>query len=127
MIKNAKAHFDSGVVARELDVESVLDGTFHKVGDVIRVSVQLVGAQQRATLVGRTARCCSVASRPMIASAMPMPHAVAWFRHAVELGNHNYPWFSRDRNYDSVRGDVEYEAPLAVARAAWTRYRQQFA
>ncbi len=49
VIKYAKAHVDSGVVARELDVESVLDGTFHKVGDVIRVSVQLVGGQQRAT------------------------------------------------------------------------------
>ena len=35
-------------VARDLEVESVLDGTFQRVGEVIRVSVQLVSRDQRA-------------------------------------------------------------------------------
>jgi serine/threonine-protein kinase len=53
--------------------------------------------------------------------------AIAWFQHAVDLGNHNYPWFSRDRNYDALRGDSGYEEILEIARSAWERYRQQFA
>jgi TolB-like protein/predicted Ser/Thr protein kinase len=40
---------DALQVAQELEVESVVDGTFFKVGDVIRVSVQLVSGQQRTT------------------------------------------------------------------------------
>jgi len=53
--------------------------------------------------------------------------ALAWFTQAVDLGNHNYPWFSRDRNYDSLRGDAEYERILAVTQREWERYRQLFA
>jgi tetratricopeptide (TPR) repeat protein len=49
--------------------------------------------------------------------------ALVFVRRAVALGNHNYPWFCRDRNYDALRGDPEYEAILANVRAAWTRYR----
>jgi len=53
--------------------------------------------------------------------------ALAWFQHAVDLGNHNYPWFSHDRNYDTLRGDAGYKEILAVARGEWERYRQLFA
>jgi non-specific serine/threonine protein kinase len=53
--------------------------------------------------------------------------ALAWFQQAVDLGNHNYPWFSRDRNYDALRGDGGYEEILAIARREWDRYRQLFA
>ena len=49
VIKYAKAPADSAQVARELDVDSVLDGTFHKIGGVIRVSVQLVGGRDPVT------------------------------------------------------------------------------
>ena len=55
------------------------------------------------------------------------PAALAFLRRAVTLGNHNYPWFSRDRNYDGLRGDPAYEEILAEVRAAWTRYRTLFA
>jgi serine/threonine protein kinase len=40
---------DAAQVARELEVDSVVDGTFFTAGDVIRVSVQLVSGQQRTT------------------------------------------------------------------------------
>jgi serine/threonine-protein kinase len=53
--------------------------------------------------------------------------ARAWFQRAVNLGNYNYPWFVRDRNYDALRDDAGYEESLAVARHEWERYRQQFA
>jgi TolB-like protein/Tfp pilus assembly protein PilF len=52
--------------------------------------------------------------------------ALAFLRRAVALGNHNYPWFSRDRNYDALRGDPAYQEILAVVRAAWDRYRTLF-
>jgi tetratricopeptide (TPR) repeat protein len=52
--------------------------------------------------------------------------ALTWFRRAVQLGNHNYPWFCRDRNYDRLRGNAEYESILTVARRGWERYRQEF-
>ena len=31
--------------------------------------------------------------------------AIAWLRRAVQVGNHNYPWFRRDKNWDSLRND----------------------
>jgi len=52
--------------------------------------------------------------------------ALALLHRAVDLGNHNYPWFSRDRNYDRLRGDAEYEAILAEVRRHWERYRHLF-
>jgi hypothetical protein len=29
--------------------------------------------------------------------------ALAWLRRAVQLGNHNFPWFQRDKNWDKLR------------------------
>jgi len=52
--------------------------------------------------------------------------ALDWLRRAVELGNHNYPWFERDINYNRLRGDPDYEHILAHVRHQWDRYRQLF-
>jgi non-specific serine/threonine protein kinase len=52
--------------------------------------------------------------------------ALRWFRRAVAIGNHNYPFFARDKNYDGLRGDTEYEAILADVRRHWERYRELF-
>jgi serine/threonine-protein kinase len=38
--------------------------------------------------------------------------ALKWLRRAIELGNENRPWFERDRNWDSLRGDPEYQEIL---------------
>src|SRR5258706_11615632 len=35
--------------------------------------------------------------------------ALKWLRRAIELGNENKPWFDRDRNWDSLRDDPEYQ------------------
>src|SRR2546430_6200637 len=40
-------------------------------------------------------------------------------RRAVELGNHNYPWFQKDRNYDTVRSDPEYQKIMDGVREHW--------
>ena len=35
--------------------------------------------------------------------------AFKWLRRAIELGNENKPWFERDKNWDALRGDPEYQ------------------
>lgn len=54
------------------------------------------------------------------------PQAIAWFQRAVELGNHNYLWFARDKNYTKLRGDPHYEQILADVRSRADKYRQEF-
>jgi serine/threonine protein kinase/tetratricopeptide (TPR) repeat protein len=39
--------------------------------------------------------------------------ALKWLRRAIQLGNENKPWFERDKNWDSLRGDPEYQRILA--------------
>jgi DNA-binding winged helix-turn-helix (wHTH) protein/TolB-like protein/tetratricopeptide (TPR) repeat protein len=52
--------------------------------------------------------------------------ARAWFRRTITLGNHNYPWFARDPNWDKLRGDRDYERMLAETRNYAEKYRQEF-
>lgn len=54
------------------------------------------------------------------------PHALAWFKRTVALGDVNYPWFQRDKNYDSLRSDPEYQAILAGARERWEANKKEF-
>ena len=49
VLKYKKSPIDPAQAAEELGVESVLDGTYQRVGDTIRVSVQLIEQQHRAT------------------------------------------------------------------------------
>ena len=52
--------------------------------------------------------------------------ALAWFRRSMELGNHNYPWFQRDKNFDKLRGDQEYQQMMDQIRQHYERYRELF-
>ena len=52
--------------------------------------------------------------------------ALLWLRRAVELGNHNYPWFERDKNFDKLRSDPDYRAVMADVRRRWEQYRKDF-
>jgi tetratricopeptide (TPR) repeat protein len=54
------------------------------------------------------------------------PNALAWFRRAIELGNHNYPWFVLDKNWERLRPDPEYQRLLEDVRGRWEHYRQLF-
>jgi hypothetical protein len=42
------------------------------------------------------------------------------------LGNVNYPWFQKDKIYDSLRGDPEYQAVIADVKKKWEEYRKEF-
>ena len=54
-------------------------------------------------------------------------HALEWLRRTVALGNVNYPFFQRDKNYDSLRSDPEYQAIMADVKKKWEAYRDEFA
>ena len=52
--------------------------------------------------------------------------ALAWLRRAVRLGNHNYLWFQRDKNYDRLREDPEYRRVTDEVHGYWEHYRELF-
>jgi serine/threonine-protein kinase len=40
--------------------------------------------------------------------------ALKWLRRAIALGNENKPWFEHDRNWDTLRGDPEYQQIIST-------------
>jgi eukaryotic-like serine/threonine-protein kinase len=52
--------------------------------------------------------------------------ALAWLRRAVQLGDHNFPWFQRDKNWDNLRGDPEYQRIMGEVEAHWKHYDELF-
>ncbi len=54
------------------------------------------------------------------------PHAIQWLKRTVELGDMNYPWFQRDKNFDSMRGDKDYQAIMETVRQRWEAYKREF-
>jgi eukaryotic-like serine/threonine-protein kinase len=53
--------------------------------------------------------------------------ALTWLRRAVALGNHNYPWFQRDKNYNNLRNDPEYQKIMEEVRDHLDQYRKAVA
>ena len=52
--------------------------------------------------------------------------ALAWLRRAVQLGNHNFPWFQRDKNWDKLRGDAEFQRIMGEVEGYWKHYNELF-
>ena len=52
--------------------------------------------------------------------------ALAWLRRAVQVGNHNFPWFQRDKNWDKLRGDAEFQRIMLVVQGYWKHYNELF-
>ena len=52
--------------------------------------------------------------------------ALAWLRRAIDLGDHNYQWFVREKNWDRLRGDRDYEQLLAEIHNYADGYRLEF-
>jgi serine/threonine protein kinase/tetratricopeptide (TPR) repeat protein len=52
--------------------------------------------------------------------------ALDWLKRTVALGDVNYPWFERDKNYDTLRGDPEYQTIMAGVRQRWEAYKKEF-
>jgi serine/threonine protein kinase len=53
-------------------------------------------------------------------------HALVWLKRTVALGDVNYPWFERDKNYDSLRADPEYQSIMAEIHQRWQSYKNEF-
>jgi len=53
-------------------------------------------------------------------------HALDWLKRTVAIGDVNYPWFERDKNYDSLRSDPEYQSIMAGVRQRWEAYKKEF-
>ncbi len=54
------------------------------------------------------------------------PHALEWLKRTEALGDVNYPWFQRDKNFDALRSDAEYQAVMAEIRPRWQAYKDEF-
>jgi eukaryotic-like serine/threonine-protein kinase len=52
--------------------------------------------------------------------------ALDWFKRTIALGDTNYPWFERDKNYDTLRADPEYQTIMAGVRQRWEAYKKEF-
>jgi serine/threonine protein kinase/tetratricopeptide (TPR) repeat protein len=53
-------------------------------------------------------------------------HALLWLQRTIDLGNHNYPWFERDKNFNSLRGDPDYQRLMKVVESDWKQYQHAF-
>jgi len=53
--------------------------------------------------------------------------ALAWLRRAVQRGDHNFPWFQRDRDWDKLRGDAEFQRIMLEVEGYWKHYNELFA
>jgi serine/threonine protein kinase/tetratricopeptide (TPR) repeat protein len=52
--------------------------------------------------------------------------ALDWLKRTVALGDVNYPWFQRDKNYDNLRADSEYQTVMAGVQQRWEAYKKEF-
>ena len=52
--------------------------------------------------------------------------ALAWLRRAVQLGDHNFPWFQRDKNWEKLRGDPEFQSIMSEVEGYWKHYNELF-
>jgi serine/threonine-protein kinase len=52
--------------------------------------------------------------------------ALNWLRRAVVLGDANYPWYSKDKNYDSLRGDPQFQAIMSEVKKRSDAYHKEF-
>ncbi len=52
--------------------------------------------------------------------------ALLWLKRTVALGDVNYPWFERDKNYVSLHADPEYQTIMAGVRQRWEAYKEDF-
>jgi tetratricopeptide (TPR) repeat protein len=52
--------------------------------------------------------------------------ALAFLRQAVRRGNHNFPWFEHDKNWDKLRGDPEFRRIMSEVQGYWKHYSDLF-
>ncbi len=52
--------------------------------------------------------------------------ALACLKQAVRRGNHNYPWFQRDKGWDKLRSDPEFQRIMSEVKGYWMHYTDIF-
>ncbi len=52
--------------------------------------------------------------------------SLAWFRRTLQVGNHNYPWFQRDKNWEKLRNDPDFQKLMGEAQQHWNEYTKLF-
>ena len=52
--------------------------------------------------------------------------ALLFLKRAVQLGDHNYPWFQRDKNWDKLRADPEFQRLMSEVKGYWKHYVELF-
>jgi len=52
--------------------------------------------------------------------------ALEWLSRTAALGDVNYPWFERDKNYNSLRSDPEYQTIMGGIHQQWQAYKTEF-
>jgi eukaryotic-like serine/threonine-protein kinase len=52
--------------------------------------------------------------------------SLVWLKKTMTLGDVNYPWFERDKNFDGLRNDPEYQAIMAGVKSRWEEYKREF-
>ena len=52
--------------------------------------------------------------------------ALTWLKRAVRVGDHNFPWFQRDKNWDKLRGDPEFQRIMSEVEGYWKHYNELF-
>lgn len=52
--------------------------------------------------------------------------ALRWLRHSLDLGNENYPWLERDKNFDGLRTNPEFGRVAKQMREKWERNLKLF-
>ena len=52
--------------------------------------------------------------------------ALGWLRQAVRRGDHNFPWYQRDKNWDKLRNDPDFQRIMNEVEGYWKHYVQLF-
>lgn len=52
--------------------------------------------------------------------------ALACLKQAVGRGNHNYPWFQRDKTWDPVRSEPQFGRIMSEVEGKWKHYTELF-
>jgi hypothetical protein len=68
----------------------------------------------------------AISKRQAAKSRSSRAQALLWFQKAIDLGNHNFPWFQRDKNFASLRGDPDYQRLMSVVASHWKEYKRTY-
>lgn len=52
--------------------------------------------------------------------------SMEWLKRAIEIGNENYSWLERDKNFERLRGNPEFQRLAAEMRERWEKNLKLF-